>query len=516
MTDNVHRPYCAEYAKSGRSKCRGCNALIENRLLRLGICTQLSYWFHKDCFFKRHKPGSTSDILNFNKLRAEDQTYVRANIGTNHETEEVAAAKKSSQDGSGADEDEGTEDNSETDVDASSEDGGKENAVKAKPARRNTKIVGDKSKFMIDYSLSERSTCCSCHEKITKSIVRIARMDYTSNKGNALNGIPRWYHVQCFASNRDFFEFWDGADCLPGFFALKAQDQKELAQLLPEITTEMMIAQGASQWKIQKIASHRLQKLKTLLAGLTVKDYERILKHNKQEIPAKAKKSALLDLLIAAAKHGVVVSCPECKSKGNVNKTVTNLYKCFNTKDGENCTYESLEPPRTELKIPKPLRDEFDFFNTYKFTVQEKSTETENQMPTTGLNINAPEFVPREKVLLPKGPLNGQEFVVIGVAHAKERIKQLGGRVVTFINGRTKAVITNQASIKAFQENNKNRFNYIEQFSTPIVGEEFLEHVGTARLKDLLRRHDMAAQWIYDIGDCFLNEKYGPWGRNWW
>jgi len=61
-------------------------------------------------------------------------------------------------------------------------------------------------------------------------------MDYTSNKGQALNGIPRWYHVNCFVSNRDFFEFWDSAEALPGFFALQAADQKDLKKALPEVT----------------------------------------------------------------------------------------------------------------------------------------------------------------------------------------------------------------------------------------------------------------------------------------
>jgi hypothetical protein len=69
-----------------------------------------------------------------------------------------------------------------------------------------------------------------------QGVVRIARMDYTSNKGYALNGIPRWYHVNCFVSNRDFFEFWDSAEALPGFFALQKDDREELLELLPENT----------------------------------------------------------------------------------------------------------------------------------------------------------------------------------------------------------------------------------------------------------------------------------------
>jgi hypothetical protein len=42
-----------------------------------------------------------------------------------------------------------------------------------------------------------------------------------------------------------------------------------------------------------------------------------------------------------------------------------------------------------------------------------------------------------------KGPLHGMEFALFGVPEAKEIIKSLGGRVVTFINQWTKAIISN-------------------------------------------------------------------------
>lgn len=38
-------------------------------------------WFHSVCFFKKQKPNSTGDILNFEKLKYEDQKFIEEELG---------------------------------------------------------------------------------------------------------------------------------------------------------------------------------------------------------------------------------------------------------------------------------------------------------------------------------------------------------------------------------------------------------------------------------------------------
>ncbi|XP_059481623.1 poly [ADP-ribose] polymerase-like isoform X2 [Neocloeon triangulifer] len=507
----MDHPYSAEYAKSGRSKCRGCGECIEHGLLRFSISTQLSYWFHKDCFFKRHKPGKTADIAKFSSLKADDKAYIRANIGAQQgdpEISEQTAMLDVSDD----------EDDNYEDLDSAEEESPKKKPIKAKKGARRLKVkVGQRSKFMVDYSLSNRSTCCSCHEKIEKSVVRVAKMDYTSNKGKALNGIPRWYHVKCFANNRDFFEFWDSAEGLPGFFALKSKDQKELLNSLPEMTLDR--AKGAGSWKIKKIEAFCFKKMTEQLAALNMKDYESILKHNNQDVPKQARRNHLLDLVNNAAKNGVPDKCPKCNSDGLIQQDGSDVFECQNMKDEIVCGYKSSDPPRTGLKIPEKLKEEFEILKNYNFDIAEKKQPDQATATCSfSLNADAPEFVPRPKPVVKKGPLSGMEFAVIGVPEAKEKILQLGGRVVTFFDRKTKAVVTNEDSIKKLQANNKRRFYYIEEHLTPVVGIEFLDHVGKGKnLKRLLQEFDMSAQWLYDIDPHrFGFGNYGGYGYGCW
>ena len=64
--------FCAEYAKSGRSKCRHCGESIENETLRIGktivnpFVTSdkiilMSVWYHPNCMFQSlSKAGKTT------------------------------------------------------------------------------------------------------------------------------------------------------------------------------------------------------------------------------------------------------------------------------------------------------------------------------------------------------------------------------------------------------------------------------------------------------------------------
>ncbi|CAF0974380.1 unnamed protein product [Adineta steineri] len=85
--------YSAEYARSSRSTCNGCNTKIEKDLVRLSIKVLLSHtsiptdqWYHIDCF-KEHKEelnfnGNAETFEGFNNLNKEDQTELKKKFGS--------------------------------------------------------------------------------------------------------------------------------------------------------------------------------------------------------------------------------------------------------------------------------------------------------------------------------------------------------------------------------------------------------------------------------------------------
>jgi hypothetical protein len=91
--------------------------------------------------------------------------------------------------------------------------------------------------------------------------------------------------------------------------------------------------------------------------------------------------------------------------------------------------------------------------------------------------------------------------------------------------------------IKEEQAAKNKRLRYAEEHRTPIVGMQFLHAVqrGSGNVKKLIKESDMTADWLYvsysrrvyvkfnwenifylkdmDFSD---DDKYGPWGRNYW
>jgi poly [ADP-ribose] polymerase 1 len=87
----------------------------------------------------------------------------------------------------------------------------------------------------MDYAASNRSVCIGCEQKIVKDEIRIAKMDYETEKAMRFGGLPRWHHLDCFVQLRQEYEFWDSADTIPGYAGLKSDDKKTLKSKLPAI-----------------------------------------------------------------------------------------------------------------------------------------------------------------------------------------------------------------------------------------------------------------------------------------
>ncbi|CAF0764637.1 unnamed protein product [Rotaria sordida] len=85
--------FSAEYARSNRSTCHGCNSKIEKDLVRLSRKVSSSsnhpatdQWYHIDCF-KEHKDelqfnGTAETFSGFNDLNKEDQTELKKKFGS--------------------------------------------------------------------------------------------------------------------------------------------------------------------------------------------------------------------------------------------------------------------------------------------------------------------------------------------------------------------------------------------------------------------------------------------------
>jgi hypothetical protein len=138
-------PYSAEYAKSGRSNCRGCKSPIGQGLLRLAVMVQspvhdgkVPNWYHFMCFFSKQRPKSEDDIKHFESLRIEDQNKIREKL--THAASVIVPDKKGK---------------------------GKKRDAAAIAAKKSA--LKD---FKIEYSKSGRATCRGCEQKILKEEVR--------------------------------------------------------------------------------------------------------------------------------------------------------------------------------------------------------------------------------------------------------------------------------------------------------------------------------------------------------
>uniref|UniRef100_A0A914RBL6 PARP-type domain-containing protein n=1 Tax=Panagrolaimus davidi TaxID=227884 RepID=A0A914RBL6_9BILA len=82
-------PFGAEYAKSGRAKCKACQDGIKQGSLRMCTRTPSRFfdgmqdnWFHYECFWKRSKPDKLSEanIRGMESLKWDDQEKIRQRI----------------------------------------------------------------------------------------------------------------------------------------------------------------------------------------------------------------------------------------------------------------------------------------------------------------------------------------------------------------------------------------------------------------------------------------------------
>ncbi|KAG1667338.1 Poly [ADP-ribose] polymerase 1 [Nymphon striatum] len=162
-------PFRAEYAKSGRSSCKGCKSSIAKDSLRLAIMIQspmfdgkVPNWYHESCFFKKTSVKSISDIGLLDSLRWEDQEKIKSKAGSGSSSK--------------------TEESNNLDD------------------------------FKVEYAKSGKSTCRSCESAIPKGTVRIGITEYEGEKAARFGPYKQWFHCDCFVKERTDLNFYESGD----------------------------------------------------------------------------------------------------------------------------------------------------------------------------------------------------------------------------------------------------------------------------------------------------------------
>ncbi|CAF2752653.1 unnamed protein product [Rotaria sp. Silwood2] len=168
----------AEYAKSDRSTCQGCQSTIDKNSLRLAIMVQsptfdgkIPTWYHTEWFFFKVTPADAQITTGFDNLRWDGQEKILKKI---------------------------------------------DDTLENKLNDESSEIETDSEFFSVEYAKSNRSTCNSCYKNIDKNLVRLS----TRFPTGYYKPTDNWYHVDCFKMRKnslflmELLKFDAVADCM--------------------------------------------------------------------------------------------------------------------------------------------------------------------------------------------------------------------------------------------------------------------------------------------------------------
>lgn len=347
--------------------------------------------------------------------------------------------------------------------------------------------------FGVEYAASGRATCCGCQIKILKDEIRVKKTVYDTEVGMKYGGQPLWHHVECFVKLRAELGFFECGDKLPGFKQLKKVDQPIIAKAIPVDKNgvpavkkvkkeELDEVDNAQQKKLEdeiEKQSKALYKLRDRLNdNLTRNDLTAILEKNHQQ-PQEGK-DALLEQVVDVMVFGALKPCEKCKTGQLIFSN--NGYKCTgNLTEWVKCENTIREPPREKCQLPKKLREQYSFLGKYKSTVQTRAIRfvapSGKAYAVSGPSLAVKKEEEGPKIKRERPPLYNMEFVILGKTEIpkeeiKERIRLLGGKVVTKIHKRTTAIISNPAEV----EKMNSRMEEAKENEIQVVPEQFLDH----------------------------------------
>lgn len=477
MSDDL--PYRAEYAKSGRAGCKTCKGNIAKDVLRMAVMVQspmfdgkVPHWYHYKCFFVKQRPKSVGDIAHYDSLRWEDQEKIKNDIDSYGGAAGAFASPAASGKGKGK----------------------KRGAAGA---------VDSLKDFCVEYAKSGRATCRGCEQKILKDEVRISKKDYESDVGKRYGGQDLWHHLDCFEKLRDELKYWNAGSELPGIQTLTAEDQKLIKEKLPKVTPKEGKDEVDGETPAKKIKSEELGKdeeegmkkqNKTMFgyrdklkSQLKKKDLERLLQHNRQEVPSGEER--MLDRLADIMTFGKLLPCPECKDGQFVFRSGVG-YQCQgNISEWAKCENKTLEPPRGPFKVPSDMKEKSPFLESYKYKPNKRIIKiTAPTALPASVTSHLPNFPVKSepgaegksmpKINRPAPPFSNLEFVIQGKLETdknelKNKIVKNGGKVGTKVHSKTFAVISTEAEV----ERMGSRIEQAKDEDIHVVSEDFVQAV---------------------------------------
>ncbi|GAB0091469.1 Poly [Sergentomyia squamirostris] len=451
-------PYQSEYAKSGRAACKGCKEKIDKGELRIAVMVQSAFhdgkqpnWHHSSCFFMKQRPAAVGDISGFGLLRTDDQKFITEEIAKGGQPVTVAAKGK-----------------------------GKKRSAAAQVLLKD---------YGVEYSKSDRATCCGCQQKILKGLVRIKKIVYDTEVGQKFGGQPLWHHVECFSECRSDLGYLATGDMLPGFKTLSKEDKDIVKKALPAVKESAVPAKKAKVEKedpedkeTEKKIEAQNKKYHSLYqrledSGVTKAHLAEILDINKQDVPEGKDdiRHLVCDILI----FGALKRCPECKGQLIYG---TNGYHCTGSiTEWTKCQNTVKDPKRTKAKIPAKLIEKYGLENVkpkvetrlFKYYAM-SAAATQSMLKKENGNDEAD----GPKVAREKGKLHNMEFFLIGkLTRSKEDIRvalrAFGGRVGSNLHGNTMAVISTEQDVKKMSA----RMQQAQELKIQVVPEAFLDDI---------------------------------------
>ncbi|XP_068088920.1 poly [ADP-ribose] polymerase 1 isoform X2 [Hyperolius riggenbachi] len=432
---------------------------------------KVPHWHHYACFWKRARVVSNGDIDGFTELRWDDQEKIKKAI----ETGGASAG-------------------------AGGGEGGKGKMTL--------------SDFSAEYAKSNRSTCKGCNMKIEKDSIRLSKKSVDVERPQ-LGLIDRWYHMDCFVSQREalgFLPIYSASD-MKGFSILKAEDKETLKAKLPAVKKEGKrkgdeLDGSAVSKKKSKKEKEKESKLEKLLKEQTelvwnikdelkkvcsTNDLKELLIANKQEVPSG--ETNILDRLSDGMAFGALLPCEECQGQFVFK---TDAYYCTGNISGwTKCVAKTQTPNRKDWVTPKQFH-EIPYLKKFKFKRQDRAfppiaAPTPVSAPPATIPAVKQETVPEGK------PLTNMAVMVIGKLsknkdEVKALIEELGGKSTGSANKATVCVSTQ----KELEKMSK-KMEDLKAANVRVVSEDFLNELQSGKsVQDLLTQHGIST-WGAEI-----------------
>jgi len=488
-------PYRAEYAKSSRAKCKGCKADIPKGDMRLAAMTQSPFfdgkqanWFHSNCFFTRNRPAAVGEIAHFDSLRWEDQEKISARIAAGPGADFIEPKGKKGKKAGGA----------------------AKGGAGAGGALTDGTLLKD---YRTEYAKSGAAKCRICEEKIAKGEVRICKKDYDDDRAKQYGPLDRWYHLKCFADNREQLMFFCSGSKLAGLNTLSQEDQDKVTSQLPKVKrkvedvgtdepdskkAKMEVKEDPAE-KAEKEEMKKQNKKMFYYRDLLKKHLKKaelysLLEHNKQEIPTGEDRA--LDRLCDIMTFGALEPCMECNGGQLVYQSGVG-YRCQgDLSEWTKCQVKSLNPKRREFKVPNDFKQQYDFLAMYKSKVGTRILPNLPGVPKTPTASNGtPNGVGLSTSALL--PLKNMRFVLSGKMNKEKyqgKIEALGGKVKNTVDKDTLALISDKETLGE----GRSKVKDAKANNVPVVEKEFLAGVKTEGVVSMIKQHTIS-EWGHEV-----------------